>query len=279
MTPKQRYLFDLTGYLHLKDVLTDNKLEKAQKAINRLLRTPFGQLPPGIQRNGEGFSNGFSFDKSLEALTWHPATRPIIAYLTGGMPRLNRGSLVINTSSNRKITPLHCAREGQGWQTRRYGVKDGNIHCNDFICFFYFTDVYSGDGGLVLLPGSHKSNFERPANLFFPDPGTTDPPFHPALVNITPKAGDVVVLSELTTHGVLVWKPTDRDRRFLILRYKTQYFQDQRGRVNPFSAEVLDRLSPQTWELTQPAPYGQVKDIISREGKNFAINMKGVEYV
>ena len=57
-----------------------------------------------------------------------------------------------------------------------------------------------------------------------------DPELHPAIKNITPKAGDVIVLSELTTHGVLIWKPKDRDRRFLLLRYKTQYFQDYRGK-------------------------------------------------
>ena len=137
---------------------------------------------------------------------------------------LTEGHLVVNTCENQKITPLHCAHEDCGRQTRRYDVKDGQIHCNDFICFFYFTDVYPGDGGLVVLPGSHKSNFERPDVLFSQNLEDVDHPIHPPLVNITPKAGDVVVLSELTTYGVLIWKPTDRDRRFLILRYKTQYF-------------------------------------------------------
>jgi ectoine hydroxylase-related dioxygenase (phytanoyl-CoA dioxygenase family) len=66
------------------------------------------------------------------------------------------------------MTRLHCAREDCGWQTRRYGVKDGHIHCNDFICFFYFTDVNPGDGGVVVLPGSHKSEFERPQKSTIP---------------------------------------------------------------------------------------------------------------
>ena len=173
------------------------------------------------------------------------------------------------------MTPLHCAREDCGWQTRRYGVKDGHIHCNDFICFFYFTDVNPGDGGIGVLPGAHKSEFERPK--IFPHPKSlTEPdgifsqnledpnqPLHPALVNVTPKAGDVVILSELTVHGVLIWKPTDRDRRFLILRYKTQYFSDDRGRKHPFPEEVWERLSPETQELSETASYGHTKSIIS----------------
>ena len=235
---------------------------------------PSDKLPPGIGRgNGNGdtsFSNGFSADKSLESLTWHPVTRPIINELTGEQPRFNRGSLIVNQHHNQKMTPLHCAREDCGWQTRRYGVKDGHIHCNDFICFFYFTDVNPGDGGVVVLPGSHKSEFERPQKshtdpdgIFFQDLEDPDQPLHPALVNVTPKAGDVIILSELTVHGVRIWKPTDRDRRFLILRYKTQYFSDVRGRKHPFPEEVWERLSPEAQELSESASYGHTKSIIS----------------
>jgi len=35
----------------------------------------------------------------------------------------------------------------------------------------------------------------------------------PGVVNITPKVGDVVVISELLTHGALTWQPKDRERR------------------------------------------------------------------
>jgi len=87
MTPKQRYIFDLSGYLHLKNVLADDELREAQAAIDRLLATPPDPLPSGIQRGEKGFSNGFSFAKSLEALTWHPSTQPIIRELTDGKPR------------------------------------------------------------------------------------------------------------------------------------------------------------------------------------------------
>jgi len=270
-----------------KNVLAETELSSAQKAIDRLLETPSDKLPPGIERNnsagaGNGdtsFSNGFSADKSLESLTWHPVTRPIISELTGGKPRFNRGSLIVNMHHNKKMTRLHCAREDCGWQTRRYGVKDGHIHCNDFICFFHFTDVNPGDGGVVVSPGSHKSEFERPQisythtdpdGIFFQDPGDPDQSLHPALVNVTPKAGDVVVLSELMVHEVRIWKPTDRDRRFLILHYKTQYFSDaiadaidDLGRKHPFPEEVWERLSLETQELSETAAYGHTKSITS----------------
>ena len=36
MTPKQRYLFDITGYLHLENVITDDALAEASEAVDRL---------------------------------------------------------------------------------------------------------------------------------------------------------------------------------------------------------------------------------------------------
>ena len=266
MTPKQRYLFDLTGYLHLKNVLSGEELRRAQDAVERCVQTPPEALPPGISYGGGGYSNGFSFDKSLETLTLHPKTWAIVKELTSNKPRFNRGTLVAKgPEHDQVIGKLHCAREDCGWQTRRYVVKNGQIHCNDFVVFFYFTDVYPGDGGLVVLPGSHKAGFQRPAGLFFPDVENPPDELHPALVNVTARAGDAIVMSELLTHGVLIWKPHERYRRFLILRYKTQFFQDNRGNRNPFPPEVTERLSPETRELAQPASYTHTKDIVKQE--------------
>ena len=101
--------------------------------------------------------------------------------------------------------------------------------------------------------------------MFFPDLEDPDPVLHPAIKNITPRAGDVIVLSELTTHGVLIWKPEDRDRRFLILRYKTQYFQDEQGERYVYSKELMDKLSPETQELMAYGSYWHDKEIVKRD--------------
>ena len=34
MTPEQRYLFDVTGYLHIKGAVTGDALKAAQAAVN-----------------------------------------------------------------------------------------------------------------------------------------------------------------------------------------------------------------------------------------------------
>ena len=73
------------------------------------------------------------------------------------------------------------------------------------------------------------------------------------------------MLSELTTHGVLIWKPKDRDRRFLLLRYKTQYFQDEQGERYVYGQELLGRLSPETLELMAYAFYQYIIEFVKHD--------------
>ena len=40
MNSTQRYLFDLNGYLHLKNVLSSKELEEAQDAVERCIQIP-----------------------------------------------------------------------------------------------------------------------------------------------------------------------------------------------------------------------------------------------
>lgn len=49
MTPEQRYFFDLTGYLHLEQVLQGDELARVQEAAKRYLDTP-----PRTFRTGTG---------------------------------------------------------------------------------------------------------------------------------------------------------------------------------------------------------------------------------
>ena len=46
MTPDQRYFFDLTGYLHLRNVLSPEELAPAQAAADRYINMPPEEWPP-----------------------------------------------------------------------------------------------------------------------------------------------------------------------------------------------------------------------------------------
>ncbi len=254
MTPEQRYWFDLTGYIHLKQVLKGDELARVQEAVDNYLNTPPGQRPEGYKIRDKEYHHAVGFDRALDALAVHPATWPIIREFTNGRPQMS-GSGVICNNQGEGALPLHCARDDFGFDATRYECRDGRILCSDFVVFFYMTEVRPGDGGLLLVPGSHKSAFNRPAELFHGGEVVEDIP--EGVVNITPVAGDVVIFSELTTHGVIAWRPRDRQRRMVNYRYKVHH----RGYEHRYTSGLKALLPPELVELASDEDYMNHKQI------------------
>ena len=116
MTPTQRYLFDLQGYLHITDVLTPEQLASGRAAIDRYIATPDEQLPEGFARSADGknYENGFAFDKALESLVMHPALWPIIREFTHDKPAFSRGTLQSTPTSTHRSTCTALAKTTAG---------------------------------------------------------------------------------------------------------------------------------------------------------------------
>ena len=254
MTPEQRYFFDLTGYLHLKCVLQDDELACVREAVDRFLHTPPDQRLGDYKIGEKIYYHAIGFDPAMDALAVHPVTWPIIREFTNGRPQMSGSEVICNKQGEGGLR-LHCARESYGYEVTRYEVKEGRIFCNDCVVFFYLTEVRPGDGGLVILPGSHKASFDRPEPMYHG--GVIDDDIPPGVVNITPEAGDVVIFSELTTHGVIPWRPADRERRMLNYRYKTQ----ERDWKHRFSDKLKSQLHPALVELISDADRSFSKEI------------------
>lgn len=201
---------------------------------------------------------------------------------------------------------LHCAREDWGPESASFEIVQSQIRASDFIVrpdypcrlhaatccshlsrefsvcvgdqvFIYLTDVNEGDGGLAVLPGSHKSNFPRPHSLFgsyglaarqqFRENGNThvvasemplpDTYKKLGMTPVFPKAGDMMVMPEAMTHAVMPWVPTDRPRHVLGLRFEAQHL----GGDQMWPQPILERLSANTRELLQHAHYTYTKGI------------------
>ena len=182
MTPEQRYIFNVSGYLHIKKALTPEELKNAQDAVNRYMNMRPEELPAGCsggmttEASTGGYTNAFAFDKALEHLVMHQATWPIIKELSADKPRMALGGNSLRISSHENpALPLHTLREPihqdnprkpnwKGWkgQKPRHDFNElGGAHCDFSVVFWYMTDVLLGNGGLVVVPGSHKSEFAR----------------------------------------------------------------------------------------------------------------------
>ncbi|MEE2657167.1 MAG: phytanoyl-CoA dioxygenase family protein [Candidatus Latescibacterota bacterium] len=261
MTPEQRYWFDLTGYIHIRGAMTADELAAAQAAAQRYIDTPDSELPPGFGIDGRRYLHGFAFDKALEKLLFHPSIWPIVKELTNRRPRLVSGTLQVNKPGEpNSALHLHCAREDYGLESSRVEAHNGTLFADNIAIFPYLDDVLPGDGGLLALVGSHKASFPRPPQMYNDgDMDLDEPP--EGIVNITPCAGDMIIITESLTHGALSWRPPDRMRRILVLRYHLQ----THGLGMSIPDEIMSRLSPETVELISPAGPLDVKDIVERE--------------
>ena len=48
MTPSQRYFFDVAGYLHIKNALTEKELSDGRLACERYMKLEDNQFPDGL---------------------------------------------------------------------------------------------------------------------------------------------------------------------------------------------------------------------------------------
>ena len=77
---------------------------------------------------------------------------------------------------------------------------------------FQLVDVNEGDGGLGVVPGTHKSNVKSPESL------RQHERYQEFVKQITCKAGDAIIFTEALTHGTLAWK-APYQRRAVLFRY------------------------------------------------------------
>ena len=275
MSAAERYELDTFGVLHLRGVLGAGELAAAQAAFARLQRDPALMVPL------EEFS--FAAEETLERLATHPRLLPVLLELCGGTPRLVSGGLIATapytppangSAAGKPLSAgqLHCQREYDHRHANYAAEVPGRCRADNLVVFPYLDTCDPGDGGLLFLPGSHRSQFSRPRTLFGPfgrheeewaakdwsrssaGSESHSPLWHnvpEGLVNLCPSAGDFIVMPEATCHGILPWRNREHGRRILSLRFKAgEAFETHRAHYPSKPApEVLALLLPPTLAL------------------------------
>lgn len=225
MNDDEKYLFDLNGYLVLRQVLTAEQVAACNEAIDRHA----DQLAP-IDRVLEGDSQtltsqvrqlwlcglmGWSrpWCEPFRELLVHPRVRPYLEQLLGGGYRLNQGPDLVTMEKGCAGHYLHGGGlERPDW-TQSYQWKQDRMHCGMTVVEFALTDENPGDGGVCVVPGGHKTNYPMPDGLHLYEPA-----FQEFVKEVHLRAGDVILFVESCTHGTLKWNG-HHQRRTLIYRY------------------------------------------------------------
>ena len=104
------------------------------------------------------------------------------------------------------------------------------------------------EGSFVVIPGSHKSNFDNPFSGSIPDEN------HPLIETCPCKAGDAVLFSEDLTHGALI-NQSNKTRRTFFISYAPA-FQTPWGKLVDTAEGFEERASPGQLELIKgPSPF------------------------
>lgn len=239
MTPEQRYLFDLQGYVVLKGVLSANMVGALNDACARYEAMDPAHYPAPLVLGQEKTDNNLYISNIVEGeplfeeLIDLPDVVRVIEGTSAGQWRLNHTYMISRwgggyTYMHLGGTPIHpkCTYLCQGGQIASSLTK----------AVFPLMGTTAEDGCFAVIPGSHKSNFPRPWG--------NHPDENPPLVPVECEPGDAIVFTEALAHGSLVNRSL-RPRRTLFYCYSVGYMPDW-GRLGlHFTPEFAARL-PET---------------------------------
>ena len=260
MNDDEKYLFDLAGYLVLRDVLTTDEVARMNEAIDRHR----DQLVPH-ERQFEGESQTLTSEVRqhwLEGmLAWqrpwcepfrdllvHPRIQPYLTEILGDGYRLDHGPSLVAMDKGCAGHYMHGGGVERQDFSQTYMCKFGKIYCGLTVVEFMLADEGPGDGGLAVIPGSHKTNFPMPQSLHLYEQ------YAEYVVEIHCRPGDAVIFSEATTHGTLKWQG-DHQRRTMIYKYSPRFQAHAPGYHQATFPDYVDDMTPEQRQLLHP-PHG-----------------------
>ena len=262
MDDTQKYLFDLQGFLVVEGVLSKAEVAAANEAIERhadgiVERVGEASLSSDSKtmqgETGRGDLGGLlSWEKPwcdpFRAMLAHPQITPYLNQLLGKGWRLDHNAGLISMRKGAEGHLLHGS-SGPAFDRHQYYIfKDGQMHNGLTVVAWQLADVNPGDGGLALIPGSHKGNYACP------QPVRKWEAHQDVVKQVTCKAGDVVIFTEAVTHGTIPWS-ADHDRRSVLFRMSPGNLAYATG-YNPWPESMLEGLTPQQRAVLEP-PYHQ----------------------
>jgi hypothetical protein len=245
MTPEQKYLFDLQGYVVLPDVLPQDYVAECDRILQGLEAMAPEQYPEGVvqskpRTNSELYlSNVLQADPLLHRLIDVPEVIDVVRDVSLGLFRLNHAYSISHWGEGYTFlhmggTPVH--------PKAAYICQNGRIFSLLTKAVFPIRNHEVGDGCFAVIPGSHKANFARPWG--------NHPSENPPLVPLPAKPGDAIVFCEAMAHGSVV-NTSGRTRRTMYCCYSVGYMPDWTKLHLSFSPSFMDQLSPERREIVR----------------------------
>jgi ectoine hydroxylase-related dioxygenase (phytanoyl-CoA dioxygenase family) len=227
---KERYRFDLNGYLVVPQALDPAQVAQLNELVDRY----------DLQSQGQVGGSFLELDVAFRDLIANPRVTPYLDEWVGAGARLDHVYFIFSDAGY-PAAQMHLGATPYVPQCS-YHVRNGRIFSALTVVSYVLADTPRGQG-FACIPGSHKSDFPCPSDVA----EHVDQSFLevPAV-----QPGDAVVFTEALTHGSTAWTaPTQR--RALFYKYSPGYMTWMHPR---WSEALLDACKPEQREYLEP-PY------------------------
>ena len=259
MNEDERYLFDLAGYLVVEQALTPEEVAQLNAAIDHhaeqmepIDRSLSGdsQALAGTSRR-LGLGSMLSWEKPwcepFRQLLAHPVVKPYLDGILGEQYRLDHGPGLIAMDKGCEGGTLHGGGVERSDFSEAYFFKNDRIYTGLTVVEYLLADEGPGDGGVAVVPGSHKANLPCPKNMRNWDAHQN------YVTEVQAKAGDAVVFTETLTHGTLPWTASHQ-RRAVLYKFSPGYQAYSGGAHTVTYADYIEDMTPEQRQVME-APY------------------------
>lgn len=260
----ETFLFDLNGFIILRGAIAPEHVAACNASLDRLQHVPKGGWAGHVHGHDYGGREGLNLQQIYEGgdcweqLLDHPAYIERVRTFVGGEGTFdyNHGPLFIdecfaNIRTEGEAIGIHSGGQS-GCSRTRFAVQNQRFHCNQVNVLIAWHDIGPGDGATMVVPASHKSNFEHPdreRSAMRKDGQVTSAEDVAGAIEVHLKAGDALIFTDAIMHGSAA-RRNPGQRRISVYRYGVSWGR-WRHPYRP-SAALLARLNPTRRSLVLP---------------------------
>lgn len=264
-TDLERYMFDLNGYLVLKNALSADEVAACNGMLDavdgfegdgwhgkvKLYNDPARQEGLILQQVYEG---GPIWEKLID----HPSWFAKAVHFIGSDDPENfdgfHGPAFIDECFSSIRGPGQALRLHSGGHVgtirTQYRFHAGKFHCGQVNVLIALNDIGPGDGATMVIPGSHKSNLRHPQTVSVDkrdEQSSVDG--IAGAIEVHLKAGDALMFVDAIMHGS-ARRTNPGQRRMTVYRYGPSWGYFRHNMVP--SQELLARLTPERRRIVMP---------------------------
>jgi ectoine hydroxylase-related dioxygenase (phytanoyl-CoA dioxygenase family) len=260
MTDREKFLFDVQGFLIIPGFLSKDEVASLNQAVDanedKIVQDGNINIANSTTLAGTGrrriLSNLLTLEhpwcEPFRHLLAHPKLIPYLNTMLGPGWKMDHAPTMFVAEQGAEGLFLHGASSRRPNPAASYTFANGEMRCGLISIEFHLTAHAEGEGGFAAIPGSHKANYKMPDGVMRWEEDRE------LLRNPGCGAGDALIFNEATLHGTLPWKPAHQ-RRALLYRYVPKYMHYSGGYNTTTLPDWADELTEAERAVLEPAHY------------------------